>query len=128
MILFIDTTDNDFVRIGLVRNSKFITKQWQTRKLSETLMLEIKKFLSRQKVNFQDIKRIVVVVGPGFFSRTRTGVATANALAFALAIPVAGIKQNQIPKDPLKFNRLKYKNSVLPYYEKAPNITKPKRR
>ena len=123
MILFIDTTDNDLVKIGLAAGQKFWTKTWQTKRLSETLTPEIKKLLKRQKSAFQDIKKIVVVAGPGFFSRARTGVATANALAYALNVKVAGIKRSQVPQSPSGFKRVKYKNFTLPYYERAPNIT-----
>lgn len=117
MILFIDTTDNDFAKIALITGKKVVSKTWQTKRLSETLMPIISSLLKRQKVKFQDLHKIVVVKGPGFFSRLRTGVATANALAFALNIPVAGTKRG--------FLKLKFQNQVLPYYSAKPNITKP---
>ncbi|MBI4049621.1 MAG: hypothetical protein HY395_02275 [Candidatus Doudnabacteria bacterium] len=119
MTLFIDTTDNDLVTIGLI-NKKIAKKTWQTKWLSETLLPTIERFLKLQRVKFQGLKKIVVVVGPGFFSRIRTGVATANALGYALNIPIAGVRQG--------FRRLKFGKAALPYYAKFPNITRSKPR
>lgn len=128
MTLFIDTTDNDLVRIALTLNRKIISKEWQTKFLSRTLMPEIAKLLKKNKRSFSDIKKVVVVRGPGFFSRTRTGVAVANALAFGLNVPIAGIKRSQVPTELMTFKHLKFSKSVMPYYDKAPNITRPKRK
>lgn len=123
MILFIDSTDNDLIQIGLLLGEKFATKQWRTKFLSKTLLPQISSLLKKYKHDFSDIKKIVVVRGPGFFSRTRSGIATANALAYALGIPMAGVKASQVPKDFQKLDKLKWQKIVLPYYEKAPNIT-----
>lgn len=128
MTLFIDTTDNDSVRVALILNGEVISKEWHTKFLSKTLMPETAKLLKKNKRKFTDVKKVVVVRGPGFFSRTRTGVGVANALAFGLNVPVAGIKKSQIPSDLMTFKQLKFSKSVLPYYDKAPNISKPKRR
>src|SRR3989338_5955306 len=117
MTLFIDTTDNDLVKITLLVKDKKFSKQWRTRRLSETLMPQISALIEKNKKKISDLKKIIVVRGPGFFSRVRTGVAT--ALAYGLNIRVAGVEVGQKEK---KFSRL-----VLPFYQKPPNITKSKR-
>ena len=79
--------------------------------LSERLLLELKQFLKKHKVALSDLQKIFVNPGPGGFSTTRTGVATANALAFALDIPLAEWPSGIVKK------------IVLPKYDKLPNIT-----
>lgn len=83
--------------------------------ISENLLPEIAKFLQKHKVELKDLTKILVNPGPGGFSSTRTGVATANALAYALGIPVA------------QWPSRKVKETVLPKYDKEPNITKPRK-
>lgn len=130
MVLFIDTTDFESVRIALVQKQNVLEKFWRVEKqASETLLKKIQELFKKKKVKFQDLKKIVVVKGPGPFSRTRTGVVVANALAYALNIPSAGIKKSQIPKELPKLSQLKFKKQNLkPFYSKHANITKPKKR
>lgn len=101
MELFIDTTEKDKIILGLDEKRKSIS----VKGISESLLPEIEKFLKAKKVALSDLKKISVNHGPGGFSSTRTGVAVANALAYAL-----GLKQK----------------TVLPKYDKAPNISKPR--
>lgn len=102
MELFIDTTEKDKIILGLGPKRKTIFVPG----ISESLLPEIRKFLRVNKIALKQINKISVNQGPGGFSSTRTGVATANALAYAL-----GLKQKP----------------VLPKYDKAPNITRPRR-
>ena len=103
MHFYIDTTQRDTIILGLDDKRKSIRVEG----ISELLLPELQKFLRAKKVKLAAIKKISVNPGPGGFSSTRTGVATANALAFAL-----GLRQEV----------------VLPKYDKAPNITQPKYR
>jgi len=102
MRLLIDTTEPG--RLKFEVNNQRLDKL--VNGLSENLLPQLKRFLKTHQVKLRDLKKIVVNPGPGGFSSTRTGVVAANALAYALGIP----KQN-----------------VLPRYDKAPNITKPKK-
>ena len=122
MLLFIDTSDQQIVRLALI-NEGVIKHQFQTQQLSESLIVEIKKFCQKQKIKLNQIKKIAVVVGPGGFSRIRTAVATANALAFGLNIPVIGLKLVNIPTDLKKLKILKGEKLVKPMYDHGPNIT-----
>jgi tRNA A37 threonylcarbamoyladenosine modification protein TsaB len=106
MVLFIDSSDREMVRLDLARDKTRVTHIFQTdHNLSEKLIPEIKKFLQKQKVKLNQIKKIEVMAGPGPFSRIRTAVATANALAYALQL-----KQKM----------------VQPVYDRQPNITRSK--
>ena len=106
LILFIDTTEKDRLKFSLFQGEKQIDGlNKKIDKHSERLLPELEKFLKKNKVKLSDLKKISVNPGPGGFSSTRTGVAVANALVYAL-----GLEQDM----------------VLPVYDKEPNITRPK--
>ncbi len=80
------------------------------------------KFLKKQKIKLTELQKIAVITGPGQFSKIRTAVASANALAYGLGIPVVGVrlaeKNNlaQILKRPGS-------QAAKPFYDRGPNIT-----
>ncbi|OGD93950.1 tRNA (adenosine(37)-N6)-threonylcarbamoyltransferase complex dimerization subunit type 1 TsaB [Candidatus Curtissbacteria bacterium RIFCSPHIGHO2_01_FULL_41_44] len=94
MILKIDTTKREEATVELKdpktgKADKLIQKQ----KLgSQVLLPMIVKILKKNKVDFSDLSAIEVNPGPGSFTGTRVGVAVANALGFALDLPVNGQK------------------------------------
>src|SRR3989344_9113002 len=94
MILKIDTTIAQKVTVELIdKKSGLKDKLIQTQKLgSQVLLPMIAKILKRNKAKFTDLSAVEVNVGPGSFTGTRVGVAVANALGFALDIPVNGKK------------------------------------
>lgn len=99
MILTIDSTNREKI-IVTFGNDKIVEEQ----KLgSQVLLPLIVRILKKQKATFADISQVEVNPGPGSFTGTRVGVAVANALGFALNIPVNG-KKGKI---------------VLPIYEKS---------
>ena len=101
---------------------------------SEELLPEIDKLLRKHKIKTENLGLIITCVGPGSFTGVRVGVATANAMAFALDIPVIGIKakNKSIGKITEKgfglYQKGKARKGVIarPFYNKAPNITTPK--
>lgn len=62
---------------------------------AEKLLPEILKLLKKNSLTssltFKDIKKIIVVKGPGSFTGLRVGIAIANMIAYLLKIPVHGI-------------------------------------
>ncbi len=87
MKLLIDTTNPEFASLTLSGGEKPIAHIFKTdRNLSEKLIPEIQKFLSKQKIKLTDLKQIDAAGGEGHFSRIRTAIATANALAYGLDI------------------------------------------
>src|SRR3989304_3843553 len=105
MILKINTTEREKVTVELTDQKSVIKDQLvQTQKLgSQVLLPMIVKILKKNKADFSDLTAVEVNVGPGSFTGTRVGVAVANALGFALGIPVNGQKGN----------------IVIPIYEKS---------
>ncbi len=89
MRLFIDTSSNQKTVIRL--DDREITKDsslWR----SQVVLPMIEKLLKEQGKTMKDLTEIEVVTGPGSFTGLRVGAAIANALGFALEIPVNGKK------------------------------------
>jgi len=128
MILFIDTSDFNGLRLGLIDKSavRESTHQVAYNENYKTAEL-LQKFLRQNKTSPKDLIKIVVCSGPGSFTGIRVGVALAQALGFALNIPVIAIKKNQIPKDLVKLATLRGGKTILLNYGQKPNITKPKK-
>src|SRR3990167_8434883 len=104
MILTIDTTQPKKVVVGLKDQNSKIDEIIEVQKHgSQVLLPMIDQIIKKNKMKIGDIKGIEVNVGPGSFTGTRVGVAVANALGFALDIPVNS-KKGKI---------------VLPVYEKS---------
>lgn len=90
-VLIIDTTSSEEVKIGLKIDGKEFTiiKKMDSKKREIVLNL-IQNLLKKHKVSLKDLTEIEVNPGPGSFTGIRVGIAIANALGFALKIPVNG--------------------------------------
>jgi tRNA threonylcarbamoyladenosine biosynthesis protein TsaB len=90
MIILTIRTDRPEAEIGLYEDGKkLIYENWQAhRQLAETLHVKIKDVLATQKMELADVQGIVCYKGPGSFTGLRIGLSVANALAYALGIPV----------------------------------------
>ncbi len=136
MILIINTADIKKVFIGLANIGGLVAKkhfvaQYQQ---AEKLLPEIDKLFKKQAYKPSNLQAIFVVNGPGPFTALRIGVVTANTLAWALKIPVAGVKLNEfkninelIKKGFAQINKARVGDSVEPFYGKEPNITQRKK-
>ena len=94
MVLKIDSTERNEIRVELVDNKSNLKDILiQKQKLgSQVLLPMIVKILKKNELNLKDLTAIEVNCGPGSFTGTRVGVSVANALGFALNIPVNGKK------------------------------------
>lgn len=91
IILFIDTTSRDEVLLELeINREKFSKKNKILQNKKEMVLKLIDDFLKEHKLNSQDLSEIKVNPGPGSFTGVRVGVSIANAMGFALKIPVNG--------------------------------------
>jgi len=122
MILLIDTAGSK-TSVGLFWPEK-ITKVYNRRtdQKSENLLVEIQRIFRQNKLKLKDIKAIVINQGPGSFTSLRVGISIANALGYALKIPVIGIKKESdiikiAQKGYQKFcQNPKIKKQILPFY------------
>ena len=118
MILSINTTLNNEIELTLKKDGKILACQKFSapHQQSEKLLPGIDKLLKKNKVKLSDLTGIEVENRGGSFTSLRIGVVTANALGFALKIPVT-------PKG----SKLKAQSSKLsvvkPAYDREPNIT-----
>lgn len=93
MVLLIDTKDKKLIKVGIKEKGKVISEMFEENEFgSQVLLPLIEKLLKSQKLEFKDLKGIEVETGPGSFTGLRVGVSVANALGFALKIPVNGKK------------------------------------
>jgi len=87
MKLFIDTSNSEKIVVG------FDDKRYETssrKEKSQMLLPFIDELLHKGNKKFKDITEIEVHTGPGSFTGLRIGVSVANALGWALGIPVNG--------------------------------------
>lgn len=120
MILSIDTSLADTMTIQLDDGLKQYNKKIKAaRSQSEKLLSAIDDLLIKNNYKFKDIKKIKVQSEGGSFTSLRIGVLTANALAYALKIPVEAMNGDA----PFKFLG---GTAVSPKYESEPNIGKPR--
>jgi len=120
MILYINTTDNDKVVLAIKKENKVLyeIKFGARFKQAEKLLPEIDKLLKKKKIKLKDFAKIEVENYGGSFTSLRIGVITANALGFALGIPVIGTNGKNLKSQKLSI--------VKPIYDREPNITKPR--
>jgi tRNA A37 threonylcarbamoyladenosine modification protein TsaB len=136
MILIINTTDHDNLKIHLVKDgNSFWTKQVSAKfKQAEKLLKTIEVMLEKRGLDKNDLTGIGVVSGPGGFTAIRIGVVTSNTFSYALKIPIVELKQIEFDGDQELVNKIitklkkkkgKFnisKNIVLPFYDREPNI------
>jgi tRNA threonylcarbamoyladenosine biosynthesis protein TsaB len=94
VILGIDTTGPEGI-VALFIKDKEYTVRRSTLGHAEWVLPSIQKLLKRSNKSLQDLSAIVVLTGPGSFTGTRVGVTIANALSWALGIPVFGISNDR---------------------------------
>jgi len=122
MILHIDTTKNDLVAIAVKDKNRLIaeTSFNSRRTQAEKLLPAIEKLLKTNKLKLSNLGGIAVENIGGSFTSLRLGVITANALAYALGILVAGSKKSEVRSKKGSFSVVK------PIYDREPEITKKK--
>lgn len=87
MKLYIDTSDSEKIRVGLDEEMHTADSR---RKKAQMLLPFIDELLKKKNKKIQDVTEIEVVVGSGSFTGLRVGVSIANAIGWALGIPVNG--------------------------------------
>jgi len=87
MKLFIDTSDREKIIVG-IDDKRFKSKAKE--QTSQKLLPFIDEVLKKEGKSVKDVTEIEVNTGPGSFTGLRVGVSVANALAWALEIPVNG--------------------------------------
>lgn len=125
MILLINTASYDEVVVALFTETgkKIKIKKFKApRQQAEKLLPAVAKLLLVADKTLLDLKKIQVVVSGGSFTSLRIGVVTANALAYALNVPVEAVTAaGEILKNQ-SIKKFATYNIVTPQYDKEPNI------
>lgn len=100
MKLYMDTSSSEEITIKL--DGK-IFKTKARKEKSQKLLPFIDEILKKEKKKVEDIKEIEVNTGPGSFTGLRIGVSVANAIGWALDIPVNGEKVGQSKTIDIKY-------------------------
>lgn len=91
MKLYIDTRDQKKITVALKDSNKLVQKlSGQNLRGSEILLPIIVKLLNSNNLTFSDLSGIEVEEGLGSFTGLRVGASVAQALGFALNIPLNG--------------------------------------
>ncbi len=116
MILIINTSLADYLILSLVKSEKVLVskKIKAERQQAEKLLLSIDNLLKSLSLKLTDLKKIQVYEKGDSFTSLRIGILTANALAYALNIPVVNTKNKAV--------KIKGISLVKPVYNREPNI------
>lgn len=120
MILVIDTTEKDLIIVSFVdKNIKHQKRIKAPRQQAEKLLPQIVKIMQKLDIVWDDLREIKVQSEGGSFSSLRIGVLTANALAYALNIPIRAINGDK---------SISFSGGLVvkPNYQSAPNIGSPR--
>jgi len=93
MKLSIDTSDS---KKTIVSIGEKIFERKNSDLKSQKLLELIDEALKKENIKLTDLSEIEVNLGPGSFTGLRIGVSTANALSWALKIPVNGKSMDQL--------------------------------
>lgn len=118
MVLLINSVySTESLKIGILENGQTVVEKivLAKRAQSEKLLPAIESMLIKSKRRLKDIKKIEVQNDGIGFTSLRIGVVVANALGYALGVPVFGSKGEAASVSGF--------NVVQPFYEKEPNIT-----
>ena len=112
MILIINCTKG--FEFALIQNKKTIIKKKsrQLKSISEKLVVDIERALSKLKLNYKSIKEIVVITGPGSFTGIRSAITFAKTLSIYLKIKVIGISKFEV-LNLLSMNDQKSKEKII---------------
>jgi len=92
LILGIDTTEK-FVNIALTENDNILFDEELSTPRTEDLIIYAKELFQKVKKTPHELNAIGVIIGPGGYTGTRSGIAVAKTLSQFLNIPIVGINK-----------------------------------
>lgn len=130
MILYINTTERDFIKFALIDNKSevFLLSKAVGNKQSENMIFLLNKFLRSKRIKLTALSKIVVNREPGSFTSVRIGVVLANTLSYSLKIPIIGVDNFSPIKKEDYLELLSHDSKeefIKPFYYKEAHITMP---
>jgi tRNA threonylcarbamoyl adenosine modification protein YeaZ len=95
-VLFIDTGSHTGTIACMTEKECVASTSVDHRISDEKFVPMVEAVLNQANWTYQDLTQVAVVSGPGGFTSIRVGVASANALAYALSIPITGIQLSDL--------------------------------
>jgi tRNA threonylcarbamoyladenosine biosynthesis protein TsaB len=129
MLVLSIRTDRPEAEVGLFDGKQQLAHEtWQAhRELSITLHTKIDELLKGHGKTLHDLQGIACFKGPGSFTGLRIGLSVANALAYALNIPIVAAQGDDWLAEGLAVLRSgKNERVVLPEYGSPVHITEQK--
>ncbi len=134
MILFINTRIEKKIILAIKDGEKIVKKEYEIKnRQAENMVLSLDNFFAFFKKKIDNLNGIIVANGNGNFTSLRVGISTANAISYALNIPIIDIRFdefNDLEEVFLiyekKIDKKKGREYVRPFYDKEPNITSKK--
>lgn len=123
-------TDSSDAELHLIKGERAVSsRQWQAyHQLSDTLHSELIELLADARAGFSDIAGVVAYQGPGSFTGLRIGLATANAYAYSLHVPIVGVSGDSWIIDGIKkISTAKAGHYIQPMYGADPRTTRPRK-
>ena len=106
MFLVIDNTEEEKIIFQLLSQKTYTRSAFSVGKKNNNHAALLDRFLKKADVSVKKIKGIGVVVGAEGFTSARLVVTFANALAFALGVPVLAVAKHADKQDVLRsFNQ-----------------------
>jgi tRNA threonylcarbamoyladenosine biosynthesis protein TsaB len=130
MIILGLRTDKPEAELYLYDDRKKLAEiKWQAHlKLAETLNSKIEEILNKSSISYKDLGGVIIFKGPGSFTGLRIGMSVANALAYALEIPIVARGGSNWMENSLKALSDGQNDKVAaPEYGALVNVTKPKK-
>lgn len=94
--LSIDTSSNKEIMVSLeINGRKYVQKQEIGLQKAQVVLPMVDKLLKKYGLKIGDINKIEVNTGPGSFTGLRVGISIANALSFALGVPINNKKKGE---------------------------------
>jgi tRNA threonylcarbamoyladenosine biosynthesis protein TsaB len=92
MIILTIRTERPGAEICLYDDQRQIKRvSWEAhRQLAETLHVQIGELLQNQHKTLADVEGVACYKGPGSFTGLRIGLSVANAIAYAISVPIVG--------------------------------------
>lgn len=91
MVLYINTQDIKRVEVSLKSDGKVTNSLAGHNEFGSQILLPlIEKLLKKNNLEFKDLTGVEVATGPGSYTGLKVGVSVANALGYALKIPING--------------------------------------
>jgi tRNA threonylcarbamoyladenosine biosynthesis protein TsaB len=128
MIVLAIRTDKPEAELYLYSNvERLASIKWRAHlKLAETLNSKIQEILDKSSISYKDLQAIAIYKGPGSFTGLRIGVSAANALAYALDIPVVARAGENWAEQSIKDLQAGHNDKIaIPEYGAPARVTKP---